>query len=77
MKKAICLILAGLAIGILVAPDKGSETWRKIKDGFDDWKEGAMDQFNDLVSQGKDLVGKGKDAIDSAKTEARQTANEW
>jgi gas vesicle protein len=77
MKKAIYLILAGMVIGILVAPNKGSETWRKIKDGFDDWKDGAMDQFNDLMSQRKDLVGKGKYALDSANKGARQTVNEW
>jgi gas vesicle protein len=77
MKKALYLILAGVAIGILVAPDKGSETWRKLKDGFDDWKEGAMDQINDMVSQGKELVGKGKDAADTAKNEVRETVDQW
>jgi gas vesicle protein len=77
MKKALYLILAGVAIGILVAPDKGSETWRKLKDGFDDWKEGAMDQINEMVSQGKELVGKGKDAADTAKNEVRETADQW
>ena len=70
MKKALYLILAGVAIGILVAPAKGSETLRKIKDGFDEWKDGAMDQFNDFVSRGKDVV-------DEAGTEARKTVNEW
>ncbi len=70
MKKALYLILAGVAIGILVAPDKGSETLRKLKDRFDDWKEDARDQVNDLVSQGKD-------AVNTAKNEARQTVNEW
>ena len=77
MKKALYLILAGVAIGILVAPDKGSETWRKLKEGFDDWKEGAMDQINDMVSQGKELVGKGMDVADTAKNEVRETVNEW
>ena len=77
MKKALYLILAGVAIGILVAPDKGSETWRKLKDGFDDWKEGAMDQINDLVTQGKELVGKGKEAADTAKNEVRETVDQW
>jgi gas vesicle protein len=77
MKKALYLILAGVAIGILVAPDKGSETLRKLKDGFDDWTDSAKDQFNDMISQGKDLVSKGKDAVDSAKSDARKTVNEW
>jgi gas vesicle protein len=77
MKKALYLILAGVAIGILVAPDKGSETWRKLKEGFDDWKEGAMDQINDMVSQGKELVGQGMDVTDNAKNEVRETVNEW
>ena len=38
MKKALYLILAGVAIDILVAPDKGSETWRKLKDRFETLK---------------------------------------
>ena len=59
MKKGILLLLAGIAIGILVAPDKGSSTWNKIVDGLDDLKEKAVDGFNDLVDQGKDLVDKG------------------
>ena len=77
MKKALYLILAGVAIGILVAPDKGSETWRKIKDGFEDWKEGAMNQINDMASQAKDLVGEGKKEADTAKNEVRETVNQW
>lgn len=77
MKKALYLILAGVAIGILVAPAKGSETLRKLKEGFDDWKESAKDQFNDIVSEGKDVAGKGKDLVESAKTETRTMVNEW
>jgi gas vesicle protein len=77
MKKVLYLILTGVAIGILVAPEKGSETWRKIKDGFNDWMEGAKDQINDIVSQGKDLVEKGKEVADTAKTETIETVNGW
>ena len=67
MKKVFYLILAGVAIGILVAPDKGSETWRKIKDRFDDWKDGATDKVNDIVVQGEAVVDKTKDPVNNLK----------
>jgi gas vesicle protein len=77
MKKAFYLILAGVAIGILVAPDKGSETWRKLKTTFDDLKESALDQINDMVAQGKDLVGNGEEPARTLKNEALETADKW
>jgi gas vesicle protein len=52
---------SGVAIGILIAPGKGSETWKKIKDGLEDLRDQALDQVNDVVAKGKDLVGKGND----------------
>jgi gas vesicle protein len=77
MKKAFYLILTGVAVGILAAPRKGSETWQRIRDGFNDWKDGAKDKINDAVSKGKDLVGKGNDAVDTAAVETRETVNGW
>lgn len=79
MKKAFYLILAGVAIGILIAPDKGSETWRKLKAGIEDLKDQAMDKVNDLVTQGKDLVSTGKDFVGETETANRSanSANEW
>jgi gas vesicle protein len=70
MKKALWLILAGVAIGILVAPDKGSETMKKIKESLDDLRDKAMDSFDDVVDTGKDMVSKGKKGVKTA-------ANEW
>ena len=43
-------LLAGAAIGavagILMAPDKGSKTREKIKDGFDDAKKNLKNKFD-------------------------------
>jgi gas vesicle protein len=70
MKKVFYLILAGVAIGILVAPRKGSETRRKILDNFGDLKNDAMDQVNDIVAQGKDMES-------DIKKDSRKIVNEW
>jgi gas vesicle protein len=70
MKKALWLILAGVAIGILIAPDKGSETVKKIKDSLDDLRDKAMDSFDDMVDTGKDIINKGKKG-------AKTAAHEW
>lgn len=47
---SIIELLAGVAIGvglgILFAPDKGSKTREKIKDGFDDLKDQTKDKFS-------------------------------
>lgn len=75
MKKAFYLILAGIAVGILIAPRKGSETWEKVKEGFDDWKNDARDQVNDFISQGRDIAGKGKAVANTLNDEVRSVVN--
>ena len=70
MKKAFYLILAGVAIGILIAPGKGSETWRKIKGSIDDLKNDARDHVNDMVTQSKDLIS-------DAKKDSRKIVSAW
>ncbi len=43
---------AGAAIGMLLAPEKGTDLQKKIKDGATDW----LKEFNGLISTGKDVV---------------------
>ena len=43
---------AGAAIGILLAPEKGSELRRKIKSGFDE----IMEDVSELLAVGKEEI---------------------
>jgi len=51
--KVLLGVLAGLAagalLGILFAPDKGSETRKKVVKKGEDYAEGIKDKFNDLI----------------------------
>jgi len=51
MNKLLLGILAGIAIGIVIAPDKGSETRQKIRKGFDDLKRKASDAAKDFADE--------------------------
>lgn len=50
---------AGVVIGLLIAPDKGSETRRMIGEKADDLKNKA----GDLIKSGKDYVNELRGAI--------------
>ncbi len=47
---------AGAAIGMLLAPEKGTDLQKKIKEGAKDW----MNEFSSLLTTGKDLVSEFK-----------------
>ena len=70
MKGILFVLLAGVAVGMLLAPDKGSESWKKLVDGLDDVKKKTMDEIDNLVAKGKDLASKGK-------TAAKNASNVW
>ena len=61
---SILALLAGTAIGvglgILFAPDKGTKTREKIKDGLDDLKDSAKSKWNSLETETKDKFSKTK-----------------
>ena len=55
MSKILTALLAGVAIGILVAPRKGSETRRRILDGALD----IQDDINDFIQDTSENISSG------------------
>jgi gas vesicle protein len=65
MNKIMIGLITGIAIGILIAPAKGSDTRKKLVDRFTDFTEDLSDNTDQLYSSGKNLV-------DTVKTDARE-----
>lgn len=64
---SVIALLAGAAIGIglgiLFAPDKGSKTREKMKEGFDDLKNQANSKWNSLEEETTEKFSKTKDDL--------------
>ncbi len=54
----------GAAIGILLAPDKGSETRKKIKDTTRRFGEKAKDKFRETMNSASDMRSKVEEEVD-------------
>jgi gas vesicle protein len=67
MNKLLLGVLAGIAIGIAIAPDKGSNTRQKFREGFDDFKKKATDAAKDFA----DEMDKGFEKVRTAFNGAR------
>ncbi len=65
MNKFLITLLAGVAVGILIAPAKGSETRKKLQKNFDDFADG----LDKLVDNEKRMM---KNAINTI-TEVKET----
>lgn len=66
MNKTMWTLLAGVVIGILIAPDKGSETLKKIRGRANDLKDRATDKADELASKGKEIYQKGRSQVNEA-----------
>lgn len=68
--KVLLGLLAGAAIGaiagILFAPDKGSETRKKITKNTSEMGDQLKDTFNDFVDTVKDKYRNAKDEVEDA-----------
>jgi gas vesicle protein len=77
---------AGALIGVLFAPDKGSETRKKIMRKGEDYKDAVNDTFNDIMDKTSekfdsmkekvdDFMEKGKSKISDVKKNVNTTMN--
>jgi gas vesicle protein len=60
MNKTLLTLVVGIGIGLLVAPDKGSRTWKRLKDGFSDLKDDAEEELDEMLHSGKKILKHGK-----------------
>ena len=58
--------LIGAGIGILYAPDKGSKTREKIKDGFQDAKDDLKNKLDEVSEQLKSKLNTSKDNLEDS-----------
>lgn len=59
-------MLVGIGIGLMIAPDKGTETIKKLKRKYNDLKDQAQDRVDDLADSTKQAVNSARSKVKSA-----------
>lgn len=59
---------AGLIVGLLIAPEKGKDLRKKIKDKTND----LVDQFGDMISKGENSI---KSKVESTISKMKESVN--
>jgi|HubBroStandDraft_1064217.scaffolds.fasta_scaffold158761_2 gas vesicle protein len=63
MNKIMFALLAGVVVGLLIAPDKGSETVKKLRSRLSDYKDQASDELEGLATKGKKAFEQGRNKV--------------
>ena len=66
MNKTILTLLAGVVVGLLIAPDKGSETLKKIRSRVNDYQDDVAGKAKDIASKGKEVFQNGRAQMSEA-----------
>jgi gas vesicle protein len=66
MNKVMISLLAGVAIGVLLAPDKGSETVKRLRNRLNDLKDEAVGKGDDLAVKAKRAINRGAMAVNES-----------
>jgi gas vesicle protein len=65
---------AGAAIGLLLAPEKGSDLRKKIKKSAQDWANSIADLVASGQEELKNLTSKGSDMVNEYSSQANNAA---
>ena len=66
MNKVLLGLLGGMILGIILAPDKGSETLRRIKSRLNDYKDQASETTEEWADNSSELLNEGRSKSNEA-----------